>query len=625
MVRRASRWGQLAFGGGVLVASLSLAVGCKPSGPDAGAAPPSATASGSARHGAISRWPAGEVVSYDVVLRTLTDNGQSPVPLLLTLTGRLEVSFALAGDALRGTVVLRNPALLDHAKRPLREAAQLVEELRRPFGVELRGGELVAYYEPLDAAPQTVGYRRQLAAVLQLPPGGTAPTRTTEWDATGLAQIEYAPARGGAAVTWKKLAYEKIVLRLERHDDAMVADDLKPRVEAATGTTEVDGHGLVRLTRHERLTLPLGSGRAISTEVDLTFARVGQPGRAPADGASGALFEASRRVPVGTPVDPATAANWDAVMVGGRTFTQVVAKLDELAASPGLERVPAKEREDLFRALVGLFRLRAETVALAKEMIAADSKLADLMVDALGMASTGTSIEALGALAFDDGLPRPRRLRAATVFVRAPRPNAAALDLCEKMLTEPTFREHGLLGLGTFTRLLRSGGETELATRAAARLERELEATQGATTPRAVADRVLVLLAVANSGEPRFFDQVVPDQDARDAKVRHAAIQAIRLMDDPRVEPRLLGLSSRTDEGDLAAALQALGRREVDMEATVKRVVELAKGSPEAMVRREAVLALVKWRERWPVVEATIKDRHDNDADRRVREAAYVK
>ena len=43
------------------------------------------------------------------------------------------------------------------------------------------------------------------------------------------------------------------------------------------------------------------------------------------------------------------------------------------------------------------------------------------------------------------------------------------------------------------------------------------------------------------------------------------------------------------------------------------------------MVRREAVLTLVKWRERWPVVEAVLKECAEKDTDKRVREAALGK
>jgi len=43
------------------------------------------------------------------------------------------------------------------------------------------------------------------------------------------------------------------------------------------------------------------------------------------------------------------------------------------------------------------------------------------------------------------------------------------------------------------------------------------------------------------------------------------------------------------------------------------------------MVRREAVLTLVKWREKWPSVEPVLKECAEKDADKRVREAALGK
>ncbi len=150
-------------------------------------------------------------------------------------------------------------------------------------------------------------------------------------------------------------------------------------------------------------------------------------------------------------------------------------------------------------------------------------------------------------------------------------------------------------------------------------MSHELEA---AKAPRV---RALVLLAIANSGASKLYELALAQQSSNTPDVRHAAIQAIRLMEDVRVEPRLTELLAAADESDIQSTLQALGRRETTTQALVTRVQAVARTHPAPMVRREAVLTLVKWREKWPAVELVIKECAEKDTDRRVREAALGK
>jgi hypothetical protein len=131
-------------------------------------------------------------------------------------------------------------------------------------------------------------------------------------------------------------------------------------------------------------------------------------------------------------------------------------------------------------------------------------------------------------------------------------------------------------------------------------------------------DRTGGLLPTTN----QLYEQALAEQRSTVPDVRHSAIQAIRLMDEPRVEPRLTELLASSDVSDAQSALQALGRRETTTESLVTRVEELARFHAAPMVRREAVLVLVKWREKWPGTERVIKERAEKDDDKRVRQAA---
>jgi HEAT repeat protein len=126
------------------------------------------------------------------------------------------------------------------------------------------------------------------------------------------------------------------------------------------------------------------------------------------------------------------------------------------------------------------------------------------------------------------------------------------------------------------------------------------------------------LLAIANSGAKEFYDDVLPLQSSDDAGVRDAAIQAIRLMQDARVEPRLVELLQSKNAGDLRAALHALRPRSPEKDSTVSAVERLALDAEEPMVRREAVLVLKKWQESKPAVSKVLDRLKAKETDERV-------
>lgn len=598
-----------------LLLFLSLAAsGCRADKPESEQKPAAAPAPPTIQPGPV--WALDRPLVYELNLSTLSDQGQSPMPLFLHLKAELELTVRQSGSGRLAFVRLLHPALLDHAQRPLRGAEQLLDELSAPFGLEFSGSDLVAYYEPAGVTAQTAGYRRQLAALFQLP--SSSGGNVGEWDATGLARVAYEKKDAAGVFSWKKTDYERVVLALTRRDDTISTERLRPNIKEGRGTLRLDAVGLVELERHEAIELPLTDGRQLRTEVDVRLKRQRQGELTRASAEELGLFEPAHRVAVGVPVKIGE-QNWDEVMVGGRTFLQVIEGLEKLAKDSHTDGEKVEERAALFRALVGLFRLQAQTVDLAAQLVRKNSALSETLVDALGIASTNASLKTLGELALDEKVPEKLRLRSGTAFVRAPKPTPLALDLCEKMMQKPALREHGLLGTGTFTRLLRASGDVQTAERGVATLRRALEQAKRS------GDRVVVLLAISNSAESAFYEAVLPYQDDPDARVREAAIQAIRLMPDARVEPRLASLLERKDTADVKAALQAFGRREVENRANVSTVLSLAAKHEQGPVRREAVLTLVKWRERWPEVEGTIRDRHDHDPDERVRQAAYVK
>ncbi len=543
----------------------------------------------------------------------MSDTGQSPVAVLLTLTAKLEVTFRAAPHGTQAEVTLRDVQLLDHAQRPAEGTASLLRELAKPFGFELTtAGQLAAYYEEIERSPYASGYRRQIASLFQFAPLGA--TEAREWDPTGLARIQYGRSADGGQ-SWKKLSYERVLLAQSRQDDAIDASKVKPEVVSSEGTQRFDSQGLLELQRHEQLRAALTTDKSITTSVKVSLRRLGASAASAPPNPE--LFVMGRRTPVDEPIDSKRRVNFDEVMIGQHTPAEVLAQYAKWAKAPtGIDSVPAAERATFFRALVGLLRTKPETLDLVRKAIDSGSPARDPLVDALGAASTAECSLVLSDLVFAPKSSMPLKVRAATALIREPEPNEAALSTLERMLADETFREHGVLGLGTFARLFRQQGNEALANRATSRIQQELEGAQTA------AAQAQVLLAIANSGATALYERAIAAQGSKASEVRHAAIQALRLMDDPRVEPRLVELLGAEDEGDVQSALQALGRRETSTETLVKRVEEIASTHAAAMVRREAVLVLIKWREKWPRVEPVLVRCAEKDADKRVREAA---
>jgi hypothetical protein len=306
----------------------------------------------------------------------------------------------------------------------------------------------------------------------------------------------------------------------------------------------------------------------------------------------------------------------DQARIGSHTFPELVTTLTALEAKHEGSLASATEAGPLFHALVGIFRQQPQQIAPAVELIRARAPIHATLLDALAMASTPASIDALSKLALDKTLPQPLRLRAAGSLIRAHQPGQGALEAAVKMLADPPLRENGLYGVGSFTRQLREQGNAALANTGTQVLASQLKA---ATDP---GDQATVLLAISNSGSPELFDLAVSYQSHKNARVRHAALEAVRLMPQPAVEARLREALSRADRGDVVAALHALGRRPSATKESVDRVEAIAKQDPSADVRREAVLVLGLWSQMYPALVPVLAAIRDHDADARVRDVA---
>lgn len=560
-------------------------------------------------------WPTQQASIYELKLATTTSMLGAPIPAKLTLVSTVAVTVRDAGAKQQALVVFRDPHFVDAAGQSLAGTEQLAEGLKAPFAVELDHGLISAYFEPPATELGSVGLRRCVATALQF--SEHTPKNVwqgKEWDPTGLADVEYrAASEPASGLSWKKLNYEKLVLGQARAPRADVKTELTPKIITSTGKLLLDDRGLATVDRSEELQMPLSATQSLSSAYEIHLHRT-----ALADAAPAADFEkvlaSAQRAPVGQPLPSVGSSATDEARAAGRSFPDVLHELEALDAEK--QQASAARKGPLFHALVGLFRTQPETIPVALESIRHGSVARDTLLDALAMASSTESIGALDTVTFDATQPEPVRVRAAGSLIRVSHPTPEAMRDVLRMLDVPSLRAHGLLGLGSFVRQLRERGNDDAAAQGTAVLSKQLQAAHTSD------ERETVLLGIANAGSGELYDAVLKYQDDSTTSVRDAAIQAIRQMPRPEVEPRLVALLDRKSIDDVRSALHALGRRDASKQTTVDRVTQLALHHGDPDIRREAVLVLVHWLEKYPSLAATLAEIRQNDGNERVRDVA---
>ncbi len=562
-------------------------------------------------------WTREKAHLFDLELTTTTQLSGAPAAPPVVLKAGMELSFRDEAGSQQALVQLREPRLLEGAGRPANNAATFEAELAKTFAVELSRGIVKAYFEPPSVAATVVGFRRHLVAALQFGEHASTGTWTSsEWDATGLSEVEYRAVAGAERRwDWKKIGYERVVSTQQRAAGSIDTNTIKPEVVHSSGQTVADASGIVSVSRDETLSVPVSDSTKLTTHLVLKLERKGFGPPMPASQRQQNLKDLLR-AEVGTPAAIADQKLIDQARIGAHTFPEVVASFSALEAKQGGAPASAAEAGPLFHALVAILRQQPENVAAAIKLVRARSPITNTLIDALGMASTAQSLESLSALALDTSLQSPVRLRAVGSFIRAQQPGQTAFELAVKMLKEPLLRENALYGIGSFVRQLRERGEPVLADAGVQVLAQQLKSSATA------GDRATTLMAISNSGSPELYDAAVAYQADSDSSVRQAAIQAIRLMPQAEAETRLREVLGRKERGDVLAALHALGRRPHASRESVDRVESIARRDPSPELRREAVLVLGFWSQTWPALVPVLAEIQASDTDQRVREVA---
>ena len=282
-------------------------------------------------------------------------------------------------------------------------------------------------------------------------------------------------------------------------------------------------------------------------------------------------------------------------------------RIDDLLAAVAAGR----EGDGLPARIEALLRRDDDAVRAVLAFIRGD-KATKMIVDALAASGTPASQDALCALAHDVHLPTHVRAEAVSSLGLLKRPTAPTMTAIAESIRVGDSKRAGaelaapaLFRAGSVAR----AGRAEHPAQAAA-IEKIVlaEAARARST-----DEVLDgLAALGNLGSTAVLPRLRTAIVAGDARIRAAAIRALRLVPDAEAD-RLLAATLRRDHDATvrAAAIFAAGFRKLD--PLVDAIADSAQRDPADYVRAGAVTLLARNRQLSPRIERALADVASND------------
>ncbi len=531
----------------------------------------------------------------------------------LDLRGILEVEAHSQEDPVR-LVLLLEQAQLTSPGATGADFSGALATLEKPVLVSLAGGRVVEIRTAPEPDPLAVGLIRTLAAGLQLaaPATGVERWTATEQDAAGVYDVEYR-ASGEGRYQLRKTRYHSAARPAGA--SLPIGVDLTPKVVSSRGSVELASGVLLRREGRDELRAVLGAAADARSTTELRLERTGPP--TPVRELARWEQLAAVAVPLGERGGRAgPRVDFDAARTAGTTFTRTLQELEAIASGPPgatplneVQKGEALRREGrLVSALAAFLRQDDARVGVVTARVRAGSPTARRLLEAMGAAGSPRAQQALAELALDRKVAVATRELAAHSLVRSPRPTEASVRALESMLADDRLRQYGLLGLGTYCRELRAGGDPAAADAIARRLGDVLAAATSRT------DRVLALRAVANSGHEALLEPVRPLLTDADPTLRGAAVEALRLMKVPEVEPLITAALGDARPSVRRAALNAAKVRE-PTPALLAAVGQAARAGADAGTRKDAVLLLERWLPAHPELRATLQQIAASEAD----------
>jgi len=586
---------------------------------------------------ASSTTAAGFGARYDRAARyTLTleaENEVGPGQILeLRVSGKLE-ALPVKSSGGASPLALRLTGV--RASSGGQDVPELARDLERAFSATFEHGRLKSVQLPRELSPGGASVMRTVAASLQLAAPTTAATawRASELDGTGRYEVAYeaspAPSR---KFTKKKLRYESLVANRSKLPSSVhiPSAQLELGVEVAehAGSVELGADSTIESVSYsERLQATLLNDAKVSSTSKLTLSRVpGAPAafETPAPSLLVSLV-GDEPYPSRSPVD------LDAQRVSGVTFEKLLADAeagerswappDSSSTKSAVEteidrgaRDRARQSSRYFAALEAMFRVQPDTVPRALGKIRSRSPAASLLTNALGSSNAPAAETALVTLLQDRSVERSLRASAANSLIRAGDPQPETVRAMLAAADDPIVGVHAIYALGSYARKLRSRDPSRSAPISRFLVEKLSRASQSA-------QRVHLLRGIANSGDPSALPAVRPYLVSADPLLRSAAVESMRLMQDPEVDSLIRErLEDQRSSVRRAALDTARARRATkQLAGAVERVATRA---DDGYSRMEAVRLLGMWLSQLPELREPLRRIAQNDEEPRIRQVA---
>ncbi len=584
----------------------------------------------------------GKQYSYALDLAAHSDLPQGAVgaqtKLDYSLKARVVVSpLSETQDEQQFLLRVDSPELSSKVAGSADQFAGLGAELRiSPFLFSLRQGRLVEVRMPRSISAFAGAILLTIASQFQLPEQRPATAiEVQEHDGTGDYTARYEPGATNTQLRKSKLRYG--TLSAASHETKGFSQQaLTPRVEKSSSVLEVEGTLLRSAALEETLaSLVFGQGELKGhTSLKLTLAGT-------TDGPKHdipALFTETSRYEVGKPFfKQPTRKLFDDVRLQGRSFEDISAALVASTEDPRAAEVQKgdhgklspeelKTREgwlkghaDAFGGLVALYREQPDSVAKAAAVIRRGGPKSAALLDGLATAGTPASQSALIQLMQDASLDPTVRSSAAAALFRTKAVTADVVTATEAALDDALLGVQAVYAAGTFARILRESGDSKASMRLAEKLVGRLQAS---TAPPMT---VHLLRGISNSAYSVAIPAIQKRLTDPNEDVRSAAVDAFRLMEDPRVDALIAAQVRRTDTSTdyrLAALRACKGRR--GTRVLVDAAIDRALHDESKSMKFNAIALLGEWKNEFADVMATLKKISETDADVETREAARL-
>jgi hypothetical protein len=582
-------------------------------------------------------WDFGRWYAYRLTIGTTVSFGDDANRFDFTLDGVVEITptTITSGDVTL-YVAVAQPKIVSRipsTQAKLDQVAKQIESTGCFF--TLSGGRVTEMFAPRALSTTAATAYREIGSALQFAHSAEPARRYTvqEFDTTGQYDADY--EFDDAEHLWHKTKTRYVAILAAKRTPTNVPARVVPHVDVSEGAIRLGADGRPETIDLKNTVTVNGGQQPVHSRTTVLLQDAdSKPARQPGPDWA-ALVGAMQRTGADEPYggEPSIEALDDA-RIQGMTFEAAVAQLERLAkekTGPNVSSINGSELEAsekarqegrtadesrLFIALAAILREQPLAVSKAVRRIKAHSPAADVLIAALGSASSTTAQNALAELSTSKALDPMKRNRVVLALSRTPRPDPKSIDLLESMLKADPFSEQALLGLGSYARRLRDAGSLAQAASIGDILIDTLKSA------KATIDILNSLRAITNSGYVPALPYVSAYLDKGDDGIRAAAVRSLQSMQDESVD----GIIAQRIQSDSSSEVRisALGAAKVrePSDLLTRAVQHAAASADDAHVRYRAVDLLASWIPRRPDVRGTLERVAASDSEPRVRDRA---